>query len=80
MFGRGISDGDIRHVLESGRVIRQYPDDTPYPSRLVLGWVGTMPLHVVAADNVDEHTTIIITVYVPDPAKWSPDFTRRTKR
>jgi hypothetical protein len=51
MFERGISTDDVRQVTELGEVIREYADDTPYPSRLILGWIGGCPLHVVAADN-----------------------------
>ena len=61
MFQRRISMEDIRRVLETGEVIEEYPDDTPYPSRLILGWNGTKPLHVVIADNNEDKETIIIT-------------------
>ncbi len=36
-----INEIDVREVLTSGEVIESYPDDTPYPSRLVLGWRGS---------------------------------------
>ena len=29
MFLRGITDTDIRYVLENGETIEDYPDDTP---------------------------------------------------
>ncbi len=77
MFQRQISIEDVRHVLTTGQVIEDYPNDTPYPSHLVLGQCGTRPLHVVAADNVASRETIIITVYEPDPAQWEPGFRRR---
>ncbi|HQU79105.1 MAG TPA: DUF4258 domain-containing protein [Azonexus sp.] len=38
MFQRSISTGDVDSVLVDGKCIIAYPDDTPYPSRLVLGW------------------------------------------
>jgi hypothetical protein len=31
----------------------------------------------VAADNEADNETVIVTVYDPDPARWSPDFRRR---
>ncbi len=77
MFQRGISEDDVRRVLEVGRVIEEYPEDQPYPSRLVLGWSSSRPLHVVASDSPETHEMIIITVYEPDPAKWEADFSRR---
>jgi hypothetical protein len=77
MFQRKVSNADVQDVVENGEVIRKYPDDKPYPSRLILGWRGKRPLHVVAADHDDE--TIIITVYEPDPAIWEADFKRKKK-
>jgi Domain of unknown function (DUF4258) len=73
MFERSISVDDVRAVLIGGRTIQDYPEDTPYPSRLVLGWIGERPLHVVAADT-PEGDHIIVTVYEPDPAVWAPGF------
>jgi hypothetical protein len=79
MFQRHISEDDVRHVVEHGDTIEAYPKDTPYPSRLVLGWCGSRPIHVVAADNAANRETIIITVYEPDPHEWEQDFRRRTR-
>ena len=59
---RNISEAEVRAVLTTGEAIEEYPDDTPFPSRLVLGWVGSRPLNVVAADNPEEEDTIVITV------------------
>ena len=77
MAQRRISVADVRHILSTGQVIEDYPNDIPYPSQLILGWIGSRPLHIVAADNASAQETIIITVYEPDPQKWSPDFRRR---
>jgi hypothetical protein len=77
MFQRSISPEDVRHVLEAGEAIEEYPDDTPYPSRLMLGWIGSRPLHVVAADDLEDEQTIVITAYEPDPRLWHADFRAR---
>lgn len=77
MFERGITVDDVRAVLRTGETIENYPDDSPYPSRLVLGWSGHRPLHVVAADNAEANETVVITVYEPNPARWEPGFRRR---
>ena len=77
MFERRIGVEDVRHVLEHGREIEAYPHATPYPSRLILGWIGSRPLHVVAAENPSVGETIVVTVYDPDPARWEDGFTRR---
>jgi len=39
MFQRSIRVEDVHAVLSGGKSIIDYPDDTPYPSRLMLGWV-----------------------------------------
>src|SRR6202011_1360698 len=40
MAERAIGDVDVRLVLDSGEVIADYQGDLPYPSRLVLAWLG----------------------------------------
>jgi hypothetical protein len=77
MFQRRISEEDIRQVLAMGNIIESYPDDTPYPSFLVLDFCGSRPIHVVAADNHESQETIVITAYEPDPVQWDPNFRRR---
>lgn len=77
MFERGISEAQVREVLEGGEEITAYPDDRPYPSRLLLGWRGERPLHVVAAYNARDDEEIVITVYEPEAALWEDGFKRR---
>jgi hypothetical protein len=77
MFERQISAEDVRAVLEGGETIERYPADTPYPSRLVLGWREQSPIHVVVAENAERDEKIVITVYEPDPSAWESDFKRR---
>ena len=77
MFERRISIDDVNAVIDSGETIEDYRDDRPYPSRLVLGWRGARPLHVVVADNLSENELIVITVYEPDPELWGADFRKR---
>lgn len=64
-------------MIEGGEIIREYADDKPFPSRLLLGWHQKRPLHVVAADTPDNET-IIITAYEPDTTIWEADF--KTKK
>jgi hypothetical protein len=77
MFERAITVQEVKHALLAGKVIREYPDDKPYPSRLVLYWNLLRPIHVVAADDKTGKLTYIITVYVPDAAVWNSDLTER---
>ena len=79
MFQRGITEADVREILTAGETIERYSGDTPYPSRLVLGWCRGRPLHVVVADNAEVQETIVITVYEPDPRLWEPEFRRRRR-
>jgi hypothetical protein len=80
MVQRNITVTDVRKVLATGEIIEVYPDDTPYPSRLVLGWLGNRPIHVVAADKTDTDETIIITAYEPGTDQWEPGFQRRRRQ
>jgi len=77
MAERQVTVDDVRAVLATGETVEEYPDDTPYPSRLVLGWAGGRPLHVVSAQAASAREIIVITVYEPDAARWDADFKRR---
>ena len=76
MFQRGISTESVRAVLDNAQVVAEYVDDKPYASALYFALVEQQPLHVLATKTNDGET-IIITVYQPDPAMWTPDFLRR---
>jgi hypothetical protein len=77
MFERGITVEDVRSVVADGEVIQRYPDDKPYPSRLVLGWRGSRPIHVVVAEDCDADILIVVTAYEPDPVQWDAAFKRK---
>ncbi len=77
MFEREVAVEDVRAVLETGETIEAYANDTPYPSRLVLGWRGRRPLHVVVAENADQNELIVVTAYEPGLQLWEPGFKRR---
>ena len=80
MAERRFSPETIKSVIENGRVIKDYPDDTPYPSRLILGFDAERPIHVISVYNAENDTEYIITVYEPDVQKWSNNFTERSVR
>lgn len=77
MFERLISKDEVLAVIAAGEVIADYPDDTPFPSSLLLGFVKGRPLHVVMALDEANRTCHIITVYPPDPAIWNDDLKTR---
>jgi hypothetical protein len=49
----------------------------PEPSRLILGFQGKRPFHVVTSENPEINEITIITVYIPDPDKWNKEFKSR---
>ena len=73
MFERNVSVKNISQVLRTGETIEDYSSEMPEPSRLLLGFQGKRPFHVVTSENPAAHETTIITVYIPDPAKWNKD-------
>ena len=77
MFERGISALVVRAVVDAGKTIQSYPEDQPYPSRLVLGWDENRPIHVVVADNEADAEIIVITTYEPDPHRGESGFEKR---
>lgn len=80
MAARGITTAEILAVLAAHDIIEDYPDDTPYPSALLLATVNGRPLHVVRAYDVDTQTVFVITAYQPDPAEWDTTFRKRVTR
>lgn len=77
MAERSFSPDTVKSVIINGTVIKDYPDDTPYPSRLILGYDNERPVHVVSAYNPADDTEYVITVYEPDEMRWSENFTER---
>jgi hypothetical protein len=51
MLEKGITSSGAEYTLKYGEVIREYPDDRPYPSKLVLYFINSRPIHVVTAQN-----------------------------
>jgi hypothetical protein len=75
MFERNISAKKIHQVLVTGETVEDYSDDMASPSRLILGWEGKRPIHVVVSENGNE--SVVITAYSPEPELWTKDFKRR---
>lgn len=63
----GLSAEELVAILNAAELIG--------PESLWLGWHQDQPVHVAMTPKSGK--TLIITVYAPDPAKWSPDFRRR---
>ena len=71
MFQRSIGQAEVKEVIQSGEIVVEYPDDEPFPSRLMLGLSVGRTLHVVVAFDDRTKTCYIITAYDPDPALWN---------
>ena len=75
---RMIAPAEVEHIVISGEVIEDYPQDPRGHSCLLLGvGEGGRLLHVVCSPKDDYLAIIIITAYVPDPEQWSADVRRR---
>lgn len=77
MMERGIYREIVKKVLLSGEIIEDYPNDKPYPSVLLLGWVEGEPFHVVTALDSESGCCFIITAYKPDLEHFEPDYKTR---
>ncbi len=73
LIERGIEVKDIINGISTGEIIKQYEDDTPFPSCLILGSdVNDKRLHIVV--SYDGEIIHLITAYYPDPEIWVADF------
>jgi hypothetical protein len=77
MFERKIAASKVRKALEIEDLIEDYSAEMPEPSRLILGFQGKRPFHVVTSEKPEIKTITIVTVYIPDPNKWKKDFRSR---
>lgn len=78
MFARSIRPDQISVILREGAEIESYPNDTPYPSQLLVGRSGAVWLHVVVAYSQADRHCIVVTAYIPDASMWDESF--RTRR
>jgi hypothetical protein len=68
---RNISDQEIREAGRKADIIEDYPDDKFSASALLLGFTTTKrPLHFQVS-LMDVPLVKIITIYEPNPNKWT---------
>jgi hypothetical protein len=79
MFKRNISVDNVKIIIESGEIIATYFYDKPHPSYLILGYIDTRPIHIVAGKDEDLGRCIIITAYQPDENIWEVGFKLKKK-
>ena len=77
MFERRISEKSVLKALESGEMIEDYSFEMEMPSRLILAFQGKRPFHAVISQNQERNEITVITVYNPNPDKWTKDFKSR---
>lgn len=77
IFERGISRICVSEIITTGEIIESYPDDTPFPSCLIMGRYQGRPFHVVVGINMQEKTIHVITVYEPLAENWDHEYRRR---
>ena len=73
---RGISIDDVQNAIRTGELIKQYEDDKPFPSCLLLGQTEQkVKIHVVV--STDNEFLYIITAYHPNEKEWESDLKTR---
>lgn len=77
MFFRRISKDEIKRTIGYGDVIEEKPDDTPFPSYLILDFVAGRPIHVVFSYDEKNDTGYVVTAYIPDIQIWTDNFSKR---
>ncbi|NOX10024.1 MAG: DUF4258 domain-containing protein [Gammaproteobacteria bacterium] len=80
MFDRGLSKADVISTIHSGEIIFDYPDDEPYPSKLLLGMARNIPVHVVVAHDKKDYACYVITAYIPSSKLWHIGFKTRKQQ
>ena len=73
---RKISIQDILQAIKTGKIIKQYEDDKPLASCLLLGiTINQRPIHLVVSH--DDEFIYLITAYYPNPTQWEADWETR---
>ena len=76
---RVIAIEDIKNAIQTGEIVKQYEDDKPFPSCLLLG-VTKQNKYIHAVVSVDGEYLYIITAYYPDENDWEIDLKTRKGR
>jgi hypothetical protein len=80
MLADTLSESQVLEATVSGEVIEDYPSAFPCPACLVLGrTLDGLPIHAVWAFDAKACYATLVTVYKPDPARWTADLRKRVK-
>lgn len=77
MFEHGITEIEIRDVLQRGDIIEEHRLDPKAMKRIHMAFCDNRAIHVVVIDDDEVMHTEIVTVYEPDLEHWEPGFRRR---
>jgi hypothetical protein len=72
-----ITFAQVEEALINGQVLEQYPDTGRGESCLVLGFAGSLPIHVVCGWRGTK--VALVTVYIPRPPKFIDPWNRGVK-
>lgn len=79
LYERNISIVDIINGINTGEIIKQYPDDKPLSSCLILGFSLKLEyIHIVV--SCDLNFIYLITAYFPNSEMWESDFKTKKER
>jgi len=78
MISRNIDFDDVEKAIVFGEIIREYPEDKPFKSCLILAMIDEKALHIVVSQD-NEGNCIVITVYWPDKEIWDVDLKTKKK-
>jgi len=80
MLADEVSELDAIEGTLSGEIVESYPQAFPFPACLVSGkTVIQTPIHTVWAFDSAKCYAILVTVYRPDPERWTTNFKVRVK-
>jgi hypothetical protein len=72
MISRNISFEEVEKAICEGEIIKDYPEDKPFHSFLVLAVVNQKSLHIVVSQDEDG-ICFVISAYEPDRNIWESD-------
>jgi hypothetical protein len=78
MLSRNIDFDEIESAIIDGEIIKEYPEDKPFQSYLILAYVNGKALHVVTSKDNDGNC-VIISAYEPDEEIWNKDLKTKKK-
>ena len=76
---RDISVAVVKHIIQTGKIIKQYENDKPFPSCLILG-VSEQNRHLHIVVSIDNGYIYVITAYYPNEHEWEADYSARKER